>query len=165
MDGWWECKSLDQFFDKMLRTDLRDKIKRSPSLAVKLFLSRILNLQNIKRALEVGEKHYDIGNDLYKLMMDKRMTYSCGYWKNAKNLDDAQEAKLDLICRKIELKEGMKILDIGCGWGSFAKYAAQKYKAKVVGITISKEQAKLAEENCKGLDIEIRLQDYRLLNE
>jgi len=94
-------------------------------------------------------------------MLDKRLTYTCAYWDNAETLDEAQEAKLDLVARKINLKEGMKVLDIGCGWGSFAKYAAEKYGAEVVGITVSKEQVKLARELCKGLPVEIRLQDYR----
>ena len=98
-------------------------------------------------------------------MLDKRMTYTCGYWKNADNLDDAQEAKLDLVCRKIGLKSGQRVLDIGCGWGSFVKYAADKYGAQAVGITISKEQADYAKESCKGLPVEIRLQDYRSINE
>jgi len=124
-----------------------------------------LNLQSKSRSYEVGKKHYDIGNDVYKKMLDKRMVYSCGYWEKAKNLDQAQEAKLDLICKKLNLKKGQRILDIGCGWGSFAKYAAEKYRVKVVGITISKEQVKLAKKLCKGLPIEIRLQEYRDLNE
>jgi cyclopropane-fatty-acyl-phospholipid synthase len=108
-----------------------------------------MNRQSKKRAFEVGEKHYDAGNDLYKRMLDKRLVYTCGYWARARTLDDAQEAKLDLVCKKIGLKKGQKILDIGCGWGSFAKFAAEKYGAKVVGVTISKEQVKLARENCK----------------
>ncbi len=86
------------------------------------------------------------------------MVYSCAYWKDAQNLDEAQEAKLDLICRKLNLKPGMKVLDIGCGWGSFAKYAAEKYKVQVVGITISQQQLKLAQQLCKGLPIELRFQ-------
>jgi cyclopropane-fatty-acyl-phospholipid synthase len=109
----------------------------------------------------IGERHYDIGNDLYKNMLDKRMNYSCGYWKNTKTLDEAQEAKLDLICKKLKLKPGMTVLDIGCGWGSLEKFAAEKYHVKVVGITVSKEQVRLARKLCKGLDVEIRLQDYR----
>ncbi|MBU4141897.1 cyclopropane fatty acyl phospholipid synthase, partial [Patescibacteria group bacterium] len=113
------------------------------------------------RAFLIGEKHYDLGNALYQNMLDERMIYSCGYWKNAKTLNEAQEAKLDLVCRKIGLKEGMKVLDIGCGWGGFAKYAAEKYKARVVGVTVSKEQADLARRVCEGLPVEIRLQDYR----
>ncbi len=164
MDGWWECKRLDEFFNKILKVKLNEKV-RGIKTASLLLKSKVLNLQSKSRAYIVGKKHYDIGNDLYKKMLDKRLTYSCGYWRKAKNLDQAQEAKFDLICRKINLKPGQKILDIGCGWGSFAKYAAEKYKVKVVGITISKEQVKLAKELCKGLPIKIRLQDYRDLNE
>lgn len=115
--------------------------------------------------LEIGEKHYDAGNDLYLAMLDKRLTYTCGYWNNVSTLDEAQEAKLDLVCRKIGLKAGQSVLDIGCGWGSFAKYAAEKYGAKVVGITVSKEQIKLGQELCKGLPVELRLQDYRDVDE
>jgi cyclopropane-fatty-acyl-phospholipid synthase len=89
------------------------------------------------------------------------MVYSCAYWKNAGNLDDAQEAKLDLICRKLALQPGNRILDIGCGWGSFAKYAAERFGVEVVGITVSREQAGLAAELCRGLPVEIRLRDYR----
>ena len=85
--------------------------------------------------------------------------------RNAKNLNEAQEAKLDLICRKQKLGTGMSVLDIGCGWGSFAKYAAEKFHVSVVGITISKEQIKMSRELCKGHDIEIKLMDYRDLNE
>src|SRR5690606_5924396 len=88
---------------------------------------RLFNRQTIKRAWQVGEKHYDLGNDFYAAMLDKRMTYTCGYWKNAENLDEAQEAKLDLICRKLDLKPGMTVLDIGCGWGSFMTYATEHY--------------------------------------
>ena len=164
MDEWWDCKRLDIFFDKILNEKLDSKVRGLPIL-INAFKANLLNLQSKSRVFEVGKKHYDIGNDLYKLMLDKRMNYSCAYWKNAKTLDKAQENKLNLICNKINLKEGDKVLDIGCGWGSFAKYAAEKYKVKVIGITISKEQAKLAKELCKGLDVEIRLQDYRKLNE
>ena len=121
--------------------------------------------RNVKGPIRIGEHHYDKGNDLYKAMLDKRLTYTCGYWKKAKTLDQAQEAKLDLVCKKLNLKPGQKILDIGCGWGSFAKYAAEKYKVKVVGITVSKEQIAFAKKLCKGLPIEIRLQDYRDIRE
>jgi cyclopropane-fatty-acyl-phospholipid synthase len=113
----------------------------------------------------VGEEHYDMGNELYKAMLDKRLTYTCGYWKNAKNLDEAQEAKLDLVCRKLNLKPGQRILDIGCGWGSFMKFAAEKYGVSCVGVTVSKEQIALGKELCKGLPVEFRLEDYRDVNE
>jgi len=165
MDGWWDCKKLDVFIEKVLSARLDKQVKGSAHVFWSLLWAKINNMQTKVKAKKVGEQHYDVGNDLYKAMLDKRMVYTCGYWKNAKTLDKAQEDKLDLVCKKVKLKPGMKVLDIGCGWGSFAKYAAEKYKVKVVGITISKEQVKLAKELCKGLDVEIRLQDYRDVDE
>lgn len=181
MDGWWDANALDAFIHKVLTAHLDKEIRinfASISTVAKAFL---FNLQSTLHAFEVGEAHYDLGNDLYEAMLDKRMVYSCGYWnspstgstsslqtgsgRQAKTLDEAQEAKLDLVCRKIGLKKGDRVLDIGCGWGSFAKYAAEKYGASVVGITVSKAQAALACERCKGLSIEIRVQDYRVLDE
>src|SRR5690606_15073344 len=96
---------------------------------------------------------------------DRRMVYSCGYWKEARTLDEAQEAKLDLICRKLGLKEGDRILDIGCGWGGFLKFAAERYGVLGVGVTVSGEQVRLARETCAGLPVQIRLQDYRRIDE
>ena len=165
MDGWWDCKQLDVFFTKVLKADLDKRILKLKNILIPCIKAKLTNMQSKKRARQVGEQHYDAGNDLYRLMLDKRMNYSCGYWKNAKTLDKAQVDKLDLICRKLKLKKGMRVLDIGCGWGSFAKFAAENYKVKVVGITISKEQAKLAKERCKNLPVEIRLQDYRNVDE
>jgi cyclopropane-fatty-acyl-phospholipid synthase len=93
------------------------------------------------------------------------MTYTCGYWQGALNLEQAQADKLDLVCRKIALQPGDRVLDIGCGWGSFAEFAALRYGAQVVGVTISRQQAQLARQRCDGLPVEIRLQDYRDLDE
>ena len=160
MDSWWDCKRLDELFCKILGAGL-DKKVTGKGLIWEALKAKIFNLQSRSRAYEVGEKHYDAGNDLYKAILDKRMVYSCGYWEDAKTLDAAQEAKLDLSCKKLGLKKGMRVLDIGCGWGSFVKYAAEKYGVECVGITISKEQVKLARQECVGLPIEIRLQDYR----
>jgi cyclopropane-fatty-acyl-phospholipid synthase len=163
MDGWWEVEDLAGFFTKILRSGADRSLKHIGTLWYVL-RARLTNMQNKQRAFEVGEQHYDIGNDLYKRMLDKRMVYTCGYWSGtlaARNLDEAQEAKLDLVCKKIGLKAGQTVLDVGCGWGSFAKFAAEKYGATVVGITISKEQAALARERCKGLSVEIRVEDYR----
>jgi cyclopropane-fatty-acyl-phospholipid synthase len=165
MDSWWDCAELDQFFCRVLGANLEDKIKGNWRLLLRALAARVLNLQSKRRAFQVGERHYDLGNDLFKNMLDKRMVYSCAYWKNARSLDEAQENKLDLICRKIGLKPGMRVLDIGCGWGSFARYAAEKYGAEVVGITVSREQAALGKEICRGLPVDIRLQDYRDINE
>ncbi|MEM8843752.1 MAG: cyclopropane fatty acyl phospholipid synthase [Pseudomonadota bacterium] len=164
MDGWWDAECVDQLICNLLSSDIQSKITPYKILFLALRV-KLTNLQSLKRAFQVGEEHYNIGNRLFEIMLDRRMTYTCGYWKNATNLDEAQEAKLDLVCKKIDLKPGQHVLDIGCGWGSFAKFAAEKYGAKVTGITVSTEQAKLAQENCEGLPIDIRVQDYRALDE
>lgn len=164
MDGWWDCEQLDELVSRVFAFNLTAELK-SVRLLFPYLRAKLFNLQSPARAFIIGEAHYDIGNDLYERMLDKRMTYTCGYWKDAQDLDAAQEAKLDLVCRKIGLQAGQRVLDIGCGWGSWAKFAAEKYGARVVGITVSKEQAELARERCAGLPVEIRLQDYRDLNE
>jgi len=161
MDGWWDCEALDEFVNRILREKLAIKITGNWKTALYVLQTKIFNRQKKSRAFQVGERHYDLGNDLYKAMLDSRLNYTCAYWKNAKTLDEAQENKLDLVCKKINLKPGMTVLDLGCGWGSFAKYAAEKYGAKVVAVNISKEQVRLARELCRGLPVEIRLQDYR----
>lgn len=165
MDGWWDAESVDEFIYKVLRAELDQKIKRKWSLILRLFQARLFNLQSKRRAFIIGERHYDLGNDLFQNMLDKRINYSCAYWKDAKNLGEAQENKLELICRKLYLKPGMRVLDIGCGWGAFGKYAAEKYNVETVGITVSKEQVTLGKELCKGLPVEFRLMDYRDVNE
>lgn len=164
VEGWWDCPRLDIFVDKVYRSNIEVKVKQNLRMLLRLWMHRVFNFQKPRRAFEIGKKHYDIGNDLFSAMLDKRMTYTCGYWKNADSLDDAQEAKLDLVCRKMGLQPGMKILDIGCGWGALLRYAAEKYGISGVGITVSKEQAELARQNCQQLPIEIRLMDYRDLN-
>jgi cyclopropane-fatty-acyl-phospholipid synthase len=161
MDGWWDCEHLDQFAFRALRADLPSRAGfgwHDAGLALRGLLA---NLQSKARASIVGEHHYDLGNHLYECMLDSRMTYTCGYWREAADLEQAQEHKLDLVCRKIGLQPGERVLDIGCGWGSFAEFAARRYGAQVVGITISREQAELARRRCQGLPVEIHLQDYR----
>ncbi len=165
MDLWWDCPDLDIFFYKLIRAGTEDKVKKNKRLLFKLFIARILNLQTQRRAFLVGQKHYDLGNDLFKSMLDSNMNYTCGYWKNAATLEEAQLAKLDLVCKKLYLKPGMRLLDIGCGWGGLAKFAAKNYGVSVVGITISIQQYEYAKQNCQGLPIEIRFQDYRDLTE
>ncbi|HHJ52413.1 MAG TPA: cyclopropane fatty acyl phospholipid synthase [Caldithrix abyssi] len=161
MDGWWDCEALDEFFTRLLRARLDEKVKGNVKILWHALRSRLFNLQAKHRAHQVGKKHYDVGNDLYQRMLDKRLNYTCGYWKNAKNLDEAQEAKLELVCKKIGLQPGMTVLELGCGWGSFAKYAAEKYGVEVTGVTVSEEQVKLGRELCKGLPVKIELADYR----
>ena len=163
MDGWWDCEALDQFFYKIMDARLDKKAKKSKQILWPVLKAKITNAQSRLKAYEIGKQHYDIGNDIFSIMLDKGMNYSCGYWNKAETLDKAQEAKLDLICRKMGLKPGMKVLDIGCGWGGFAKYAAEKYDIRVLGITVSREQTEFARNFCKGLPVEIELQDYRKL--
>lgn len=161
MEGWWDCESIDGFIFRVLKQHLDDKVKNNLRLAFQVVRAKFFNRQSSARAYEVGRKHYDLGNDLYTAMLDKRLNYTCAYWKNANNLDEAQEAKLELVCKKIGIHAGMRILELGCGWGSFAKYAAEKYSASILGVTVSKEQVALGMELCKGLPVELRLQDYR----
>ena len=163
LEGWWDCEAIDQMIDRALRARLDQKIKGDWKLSAHVIASRLLNLQSRARAYEVGERHYDLGNDLYCAMLDRRLNYTCAYWKDAATLDEAQEAKLDLVCQKIGLEPGMRVLDIGCGWGAFAKFAAEKYGAQVLGVTVSKEQVALGSQLCEGLPVELRLQDYREL--
>lgn len=165
MDGWWECECLDAFFYRIMLCRAEDMLKKNWKVLLQVIKAAVINLGSKSRAFEVGKEHYDIGNELFRNMLDKRLVYSCAYWKDAETLDEAQEAKLDLICRKLNLQPGDRVLDIGCGWGSFIKYAAEKYGARAVGITISKEQMKLGKELCAGLPVEIRLQDYRDVDE
>jgi cyclopropane-fatty-acyl-phospholipid synthase len=166
MDGWWDCEALDQFFERILKDRLDTKIKTNTKLFLwSMLKAKLINPQNRSKTYEIGKRHYDIGNNLFSIMLDKGLNYSCGYWKKAKTLNNAQEAKLDLICRKIKLRSGMKILDIGCGWGGFAKYAAEKYGVTIYGITVSREQVKFANKICQGLDVKIELKDYRELKE
>jgi len=161
MDGWWDCEALDELVYRILMADLDSKVKGNWKIALEVLNSRLFNQQTRSRALKVGEVVYDLGNDLYCAMLDKRLNYTCGYWKDAKTLDEAQDAKLELVCQKIGLKSGMSVLEFGCGWGSFASYAAEKYGAHVTGVTISKEQLAFAKEVCKGLPVDLRFQDYR----
>jgi cyclopropane-fatty-acyl-phospholipid synthase len=165
MDGWWDCPQLDQFFDKILQVRLDQEAARSLA-AFWCRVKAVLTTSPGKfRAFEIGRRHYDTGNELFALMLDKWMNYSCAYWKKARTLDEAQELKMDLICRKLQLQPGMRVLDIGCGWGGLAAYMAQKYQVSVVGITVSGEQVALAKQRCQGLPVDIRLMDYRDMNE
>jgi len=161
MDDWWDAKFLDEFFYRVLRADLEKEIRQDFKTLLFILKNTLFNQQKKSKAFEIGQKHYDIGNDLYLAMLDPYLAYSCGYWQGAQTLAEAQEAKLDLICRKLNLRPGDKVLDIGGGWGSFAKYAAQKYGVAVDVITVSKEQAELGEKLCAGLPVQFQLQDYR----
>lgn len=161
MDGWWDCKKLDEMVCRIVRSDIVNRVKLSPSFLVLSIYSRIFNMQSLNRSNIVAQKHYDLGNNLFEKMLDKNLQYSCGYWKGAKNLDQAQINKMDLICQKLYLKPGMSVLDVGSGWGGFASYAAKKYGARVTGITLSKEQLAYSKKRYKDSKLRFLLCDYR----
>jgi len=166
MDGQWDALRLDELFARLLRADVDEKLGGMARLrlAAQVLAEKLINRQSPKRAFEVGERHYDIGNDVFEAMLDSSMSYSCGYWQDAQDLEQAQYNKLDLICRKLQLQQGERLLEIGCGWGGLARHAAQHYGVEVLGVTVSREQQALARERCAGLPVEIRLQDYRELD-
>lgn len=165
MDGWWDCARLDELVTRIIEADLESALKGNIQDLLRVAGARLVNLQSKKRAWIVGKEHYDLGNDLFTLMLDPWMQYSCGYWNQARDLETAQQHKLKLICEKLQLSKGMTLLDIGCGWGGLAAWAAENYGVSVTGITISEEQQKLAQTRCDGLDVKILLQDYRDLNQ
>jgi cyclopropane-fatty-acyl-phospholipid synthase len=162
MSGGWTCEAPDELLARLLKAD----VKRYLTQLWRAFLfpygrEVLFNLQQGDGVFEVARVHYDLGNELFRRTLDRRMTYSCAYWKGAATLDLAQENKLDLICRKLRLEPGMRMLDIGCGWGALAGFAAERYGVEVTGVTISKRQLEHAREACKDLPVTLRLQDYR----
>jgi cyclopropane-fatty-acyl-phospholipid synthase len=165
VDGWWDCADLAQLFCKLLKAHIDRNVSISWKFVLAYLKATLSNRQRKPLATQNAHRHYDLGTDLYRNMLGRWMLYSSANWEHATSLDEAGEAKLDFVCRRLGLRSGQRILDIGCGWGGFAKYAAQKYDVEVVGITLSTEQAALARELCCGLPVEIRYQDYRDLNE
>ncbi len=161
LDEQWEAVQLDHFIAQVLQANLQEKV-RDWRTVLYAAAAKLTNFQSAARVFRSVEHHYDIGNDLYRAMLGDSWAYTCGYWANATTLDAAQRAKFDLICRKLELEPGMKVLELGCGWGSFARFAAEHYGVEVTGYTISQEQIALARTLCRGLPIELRLEDYRL---
>ncbi len=169
MDGAWQAPALDQTLARLLRAHVDEQVHGWAALLDGL-RAHLINLQSHRRSFTVGERHYDLGNDLYRAMLGQRLVYSCGYWRDRQgrplaDLDAAQEAKLDLVCRKLGLRPGLRVLDIGCGWGEALKFAAERYGVSGVGVTVSREQLDYARELCAGLPVEFRLQDYRELDE
>lgn len=164
MDGDWDAPRVDEMIQRIVRARLDRKV-RSPKFVWHVLRAHLTNLQSPRRAKVVGEVHYDLGNDFFEAMLDPYMAYTCGYWAHADELAAAQEAKLDLVCRKLGLRPGMRLLDIGCGWGSLMRFAAERYGVHCVGLTISKAQAEYGRERCAGLPVEFRLMDFRAIDE
>jgi cyclopropane-fatty-acyl-phospholipid synthase len=162
MEGWWTVHNLEEFLHRVLRADLADRVWTWRTMLAGC-RAGVLNLQSGLRAYTVGRRHYDVGNDLFEKMLDPRMIYSCGYWRDAQTLEQAQAAKLELVFSKLGVQRGQRVLDIGCGWGGALQLAATRIGVHGIGVTISKEQAEWARRACAGLPVEILLQDYRTL--
>jgi cyclopropane-fatty-acyl-phospholipid synthase len=160
MDGWWDAPQLDEFFFKVDSAEL-DKAVHDKHLLLNAFKARLFNMQDKDRSKRVAQGHYDLSNEFYEQMLGPRMQYTCAYWKRAHTLAEAQEHKLDLICRKLQLEKGERVLELGCGWGGFARFAAANYGCSVVAYNISEQQVAYARRWCVGLPVEIRLSDYR----
>ena len=178
MRGWWECERVDELICRLLRSGAAEHVRGCWRLLLRALPAALVNLQSLKRARMVAERHYDLGNDLFQSFLDPYMQYSCAYFRGlpgcpdtqpapdvARDLDSAQQAKMRLICEKLALAPNDRVLDIGCGWGGLARFMAEEYGCEVVGVNISKEQIAYGREFCRGLPVEIREQDYRLVTE
>lgn len=161
MDGWWECDALDEFCHRAILGGLDRRAHGGMRTLLAAIAARLINQQTKPRARRVGRGHYDLGNDFFQAMLDPAMQYSCACFRDADDLASAQRRKMDLICTKLGLGAGMRLLDVGCGWGGLMRHAATHYGCSAVGITISAEQHRFAMDFRKDLPIEVRLQDYR----
>lgn len=157
VDGWWSCERLDEMTARVFAAGVEPPRPHWLHRLGRDIQDRLLNRQSRRRARRSVASHYDLGEDLYHAMLDPTMTYSCGYWERAETLEQAQQDKHELICRKLGLCSGMHVLDIGCGWGAFAEFAERRRGARVTGITLSEDQAAVA----RGRVDDIQVRDYR----
>ncbi len=160
-EGWWDCARLDEFFFRLFRYATVEQLYKKSTMAWFLLKHMLWNQQTMLRSRTVAQQHYDLNNDLYSAMLGKSMAYTCGYWKGAQDLTEAQYAKYDLICRKMRLQPNEQVLDLGCGWGGFAKFAAEHYDVVVTAVNISQEQMRVAKSLAAGLPITCYTADYR----
>ncbi|MDX9821630.1 MAG: cyclopropane fatty acyl phospholipid synthase, partial [Syntrophales bacterium] len=161
MEGWWNCARIDAFICRLLKARLDERISRNLRTCLSYLSARLFNLQSVARAGIVARRHYDLGDDLFFSFLDPYNQYSCGYFLGTDDLAEAQRKKLELICRKVALKRGDHLLDIGCGWGGFARYAAERYGCTVTAVNISEKQVRFAREYCENLPVTILREDYR----
>lgn len=163
MDGWWDVPRLDEFFARVHAAKIERRLKR-PAMLAQVVLSRIGNPQGPALSRRVARRHYDLSNDLYVAMLGATMQYTCAYYGADGadlTLDEAQRRKLDLIARKLHLRPGMTVLELGGGFGGLARLLAKHHGCRVVSYNISREQVEFARTWCSGLPVEFRLQDYR----
>lgn len=164
MDGWWDCERLDEMFARLLRSGLEKKIRGDPTYLLHALSALVFNLQSKMRSKIVAEQHYDLGNDLFGSFLDPYKQYSCGFFQNTNDLNQAQRNKLALIAKKLELKPEDHVLDVGCGWGGLARYAAENHGCRVTAVNISEQQLQHARKKCQGLSVDFLDRDYRSIN-
>ncbi|HMU54460.1 MAG TPA: cyclopropane fatty acyl phospholipid synthase [Nitrospira sp.] len=160
MDGWWDARRLDEFFAKFHDVPL-DRAVVDKYLIMNALKARLFNMQNRRLSKRVAQQHYDLDNAFYEKMLGPHMQYTCAYWRRAQDLETAQKHKLDLICRKLHLQKGDRVLELGCGWGGFARYAATHYGCSVTAYNISEQQVSYARKWCEDLPVEVIQGDYR----
>ncbi|MGB7905360.1 MAG: cyclopropane fatty acyl phospholipid synthase [Steroidobacteraceae bacterium] len=163
VDGWWDVPQLDEFFARVLQAKLERELMTAGVLW-HVLLSKIRNAQGRTLSRRVARRHYDLSNDLYVAMLGPTMQYTCAYYGTDgvdRTLDEAQRLKLDLIARKLHLRPGMSVLELGGGFGELAHHLARHHDCSVVSYNISREQVEFARTRCDGLPVEFRLQDYR----
>jgi cyclopropane-fatty-acyl-phospholipid synthase len=167
VEGRWDCEQLDGLFTRLLHLDGNHQAVHGLDATapvrqrVQALGERLLNRQSARRAHQVARRHYDVDPRVYVAMLDRRRIYSCGFWQRAQNLEEAQEHKLRLICEKLELAPGQRLLDLGCGWGGLARYAAEHYGVEVLGVTVSQQQVEACHSLSSDLPVEVHLADYR----
>jgi cyclopropane-fatty-acyl-phospholipid synthase len=163
MEGWWDCQQLDEFICRILKSGIEERVNNNLLERLALLAPRVFNLESKARSKRVAERHYDLGNDLFTSFLDPYNQYSCAYFEGTEDLNEAQQRKLELVCRKIDLQPDDRVLDIGCGWGGFSRYVAEHYNCSVTGVNISREQVRYAREHCKDLQVCVLECDYREL--
>ncbi|MCM2304160.1 MAG: cyclopropane fatty acyl phospholipid synthase [Elusimicrobia bacterium] len=160
-DGWWEADRLDEVFHRLFRAGLHERLAPGPWPGLRALAGRFRDFRASLRSHGSAGARSGPGGDVFQAMLGARMSFTCAYWKGARNLDEAVEGGMELVCRKLELKRGMSVLDLGCGWGAFARYAAERHGVSVTGVDIDAERVKLGRELCKGLPVALRVQDHK----
>ncbi len=161
MEGWWDSRKLDEFFCRVLSTNLSRDIKGSFRHMLYYLPGFLFNLQTKARARIISAHHYNLGNELFFSFLDPYNQYSCGFFDNTDDLNTAQMKKLKIISDKLELKKEDHLLDIGCGWGGLAKFASEQTGCRVTGVNISENQLNFAEKFCANLPVNFINTDYR----
>ncbi len=161
MDGWWDCDDLDELFFRVLSSRLPDRTRPPARLLFEVARARLLNMQTRRRSRRVADFHYDLRTDLWQAVLGRSMAYTCAYWRDATSLDEAQEHKLDLVCRKLQLRPSDRVLDLGSGWGAFARFAGERVGCHIDSVNIAGNQVRFSRDFCKGLPVRVHHCDYR----